>query len=287
MLKLGYLGPEGTNSQEAAEKWSQNQYELVPLWPISVLFDALLKQKIARVIAPIENSLAGEVGETVDFLIKYTRNGGPIGITGELLLPIKHFLWSKPGSKRSDIKKVISHPQALAQCYGFLKDWGGETSEVASTAQAAKIVAESEDNTLAAIASPEVKARYPLMLLAEDIGDSKDNVTRFVFLGGPQPTPTDPKEGTDKTTIFFVTEDQAGALYHALGAFYYQGDKGINLSKISSHTSKRRLGDYIFWVEAIGHRENANLKDAISQLRERFTKELWIAGSYPCAKQEI
>lgn len=276
MLKLGYLGPPGTFSEEAANIWSKGQFELVPLWPFSALFDALLGREIARAIMPIENSLGGEVGEIVDFLINNTRDGNSLAITGELLLLVKHILLVKPGVQIEEVQRVISHPQALAQCYGFLKEHGWEKIESASTAKAAEMVAESKDHSLAAIASPAAQDRYQLVSLAEDIGDSKNNVTRFVFVGGPLPTPS----GADKTTIFFETEDKPGALYQPLGVFFYND---INLTQISRRTSKRRLGDYIFWVDAVGHYKDDALKSAIKQLTERFTKELWIAGSYPKA----
>lgn len=279
MLKLGYLGPEGTFSHEAAEIWSKGQYELEALWSITAVLQALQDGKVARAMVPVENMLGGEVGETVDHLIVNTKSNGNLKITGELLLPIKHMLLSKGKVELEKIKQVVSHPQALAQCHIFLHQHKFELVETASTARAAEIIATSQDPEIATIASLKAAKEYQLEVIVSDIGDNKDNVTRFIFLGGPTPLPS----GNDKTTIFFITEDEAGALYKALGVFYYGN---VNLSKISSRPSKKKLGEYIFWVDAEGHEMDKDrvLKNTITDLKTRFSKELWVAGSYPEAQ---
>lgn len=279
MLKLGYLGPEGTFSHEAAEIWSKGQYELEALWSITAVLQALQDGKVARAMVPVENMLGGEVGETVDHLIANTKSNGNLKITGELLLPIKHMLLGKGKVELEKIKQVVSHPQALAQCHIFLHQHKFELVETASTARAAEIIATSQDPKIATIASLKAAKEYQLEVIVSDIGDNKDNVTRFIFLGGPTPLPS----GDDKTTIFFITEDEAGALYKALGVFYYGN---VNLSKISSRPSKKKLGEYIFWVDAEGHEMDKDrvLKNTITDLKTRFSKELWVAGSYPEAQ---
>lgn len=280
MLKLGYLGPEGTFSHEAAEKWNDGQYDLVPFRTISAVLDALRQGQAARVIVPFENLLGGEVVETADYLIAHIKEGGNLKITGELLLPIQHMLLGKRGLEFGKIRRVISHPQALAQCQNYLGKYEWEVVEVASTAKAAEMVASSDGLDTAAISSLKASEMYKLELLASDIGDNNQNVTRFIFLGGPVPVPT----GNDRTTIIFTTPDKPGALHEALGPFYYLG---VNLSKIYSRTLKRILGECVFWLDAEGHLKDDNrvLNNAIGVLEKSFATKLWIAGSYSKAEE--
>jgi len=272
MLKLGYLGPEGTFSCEAAERWSGGKFELVPSISITAAINALRNGETERAIVPMENFLGGEVVETVDRLI--VLKGKP-QITGELVLPITHILLST--GELVKVKKVVSHSQAIIQCQSFLNQHQWEIIETTSTAKAAEIVAEDKSGETAAIASARAGEKYGLEVLASDIGDRKDNVTRFIILGGPSPLPT----GDDRVTIFLVTKDVPGGLYHALGAFYYQN---INLCKITSRPHKNGyLGKSVFLIEADGHEDDPALKIAIKQLKERFTQEVFVAGSYPKA----
>ncbi len=279
-LRLGYLGPEGTFSHQAACLWQgscQNgSYELVAFRPITAVLEALKSRTIDRAIVPLENLLEDAVSETVDFLVS---NAGtmPLCITGELLLPIQQMLLGKIGADLALIKKVASHSQGLRQCKRLIDEYGWGTIETVSTALAAKAVAESEDLTLGAIASAQAAKIYGLQVLSENIGDSADNITRFVILGGPKPSPT----SDDKTTIFFITKDQPGALYQALGVFFYQG---VNLSKIASRTTKISMGEYFFWIDAHGHQKDPALRIAIEQLEKRFAKKVIVVGSYPKAR---
>ncbi|OGY44988.1 MAG: hypothetical protein A2731_00385 [Candidatus Buchananbacteria bacterium RIFCSPHIGHO2_01_FULL_39_8] len=276
MLKLGYLGPEGTFSHEAAEIASATRYKLVPFRPISSVLEAFRNCEVQRAIVPLENLIEGEVSQTVDHLIS-NGNSQNLQITGELLLAIRQTLVAKPGTRLEDIKRITSHIQGLGQCRRFLSQYNWEEIEVASTAQAAKMVAESSDKDLAAIASGKAAELYHLEVISSDIGDSIKNITRFIILGGPAPRPT----GEDRTTIFFVTRNQTGALFQALGVFFYQG---INLTKITSRTAKTEMGEYVFWIDADGHRDDPAIRIAIKQLQERFTQKIWVAGSYPKAK---
>ena len=280
MLKLGYLGPEGTFSHQAAMIWEQSHgnggFKLIPFRPITAVLEALKDREIDRAIVPLENLLEDAVSETVDFLIS---NAGamPLYITGELLLPIRQMLLGKQGTDLDQVKIVVSHGQGLRQCKRLIEKHGWQTIEAVSTATAAQKVAESDDFTMVAIASPQAAEINKLEVLQADVGDSGDNVTRFVFLGGPKPSPT----GDDKTTIFFITKDQPGALYQALGVFFYQD---VNLSKIASRTTKISMGEYIFWIDAQGHQKDPALQIAIEQLEKRFAKKVIVVGSYPKAR---
>lgn len=273
MLKLGYLGPVGSFSHQAAELWP-GQFELMPFRPISQVLEAFENHLVDRAIVPLENLIEDVVTLTIDRLI---ASNGSLRITGELFLPIRQMLLGKPGSELSRIRRVASHLQGLGQCRNFLGQHGLEVVEVASTALAAQMVAEGSDEALAAIASAKAAEIYGLKILASDIGDSKLNITRFVFLGGPAPNRT----GDDKTTIFFTTKDLPGALHRALGVFDYAG---VNLSKIASRTAKTRMGECVFWVDAEAHSEDDSLKVALGQLKGRFATSVIIAGSYPKAK---
>lgn len=278
MLKLGYLGPIGTFSHKAAQIWAEDKFELVPFRPIPRVLEALQNREVDRAIVPLENLLEDVVSPTLDWLI---ATGGDNGfqITAELLLPIRQMLLGREGTNLKQVCRVVSHYQGLSQCRRLINQHNWETVEVASTAEAAKIVAESPVSDVVAIASPEAGEIYHLKVLQSDVGDSDQNITRFIILGGPAPRPT----GDDRTTIFFVTNDEPGALHKALGVFWYQD---VNLTKIASRTAKTTLGQCIFWIDANGHRKDSKMQIALEQLQGRFAQRVWVAGSYPKSKLE-
>ena len=285
-MKIGILGPAGTFSETAAELWLKGKEvgkgENVEIKYYETIFDvseSLLRKEVDYGIVPIENSLEGSVGETLDVLS--SENAEEMRIVGEVLVPIKICLVSQSVAK---IRKVVSHPHALAQCKRFIRERlkvtikDVEIKSVDSTASAAKLASQSEE--IAALASEEAARRYGLSILDENVQD-KDSVTRFVVLSslasGIKTAPT----GKDKTSVLIYLKDHPGALYDVLGEF---AQRGINLTKIESRPSKRAMGDYMFHIDCEGHIEEEEIKEALKGVESKVAM-LKIQGAYPMARK--
>lgn len=281
-MKIGILGPEGTFSESAAISWltgsSTGRIEdthITYYETISDVAESLVRREVDYGIVPIENSLEGSVGETLDLLSSEDNEPG-IRIVGELLMPIQICLLAKGPFER--IKKVVSHPHALAQCKQFLKQMrtkGVEVKSVDSTAAAAKMAMEDEE--VAALASKEAAKRYQLTTLAVNVQD-RESVTRFVILSS-RDTRSEPT-GRDKTSLLIYLRDRPGALYEVLGEF---AQRNINLTKIESRPSKRALGDYMFHIDCEGHVEDHEIREALEGVRRKVAR-LTILGAYPKAR---
>ena len=283
-MKIGILGPAGTFSEDAAELWLKGRNEnLVEMKYYETIFDvseSLLRKEVDYGIVPIENSLEGSVGETLDVLSGENRE--EIQIVGEVLVPINICLLAQT-FKKSLIKTVVSHPHALAQCKPFIRERlkGVEVKSVDSTASAAKLASQSDE--IVALASKAAAQKYGLNILEENVQDY-DSVTRFVVLSSSAaasgiktaPTPT----GRDKTSILIYLKDYPGALYDVLGEF---AQREINLTKIESRPSKRALGDYMFHIDCEGHIEEEKVKRALEAIARKVAM-LKILGAYPMAK---
>lgn len=269
---MGYLGPPGTFTEEAARSYAKDgTFFLKPYPTIDQVFTAIAKNEINQGVVPVENSLEGSVNQTYDLL-----SGNPdIKIAGELLCRIKHFLLTAPGQTLTKIKDVYSHPQALDQCRFFLDKFLPDASRInmSSTAEAAALVAQGEGK--AAIASRRAAGLYGLDILRENIQDQPFNITRFFLLALVDA----PRTGDDKTSILISLHDQPGSLYSALGIF---ASYNLNLTKIESRPLRSELGKYIFYLDVEGHREDEKVANALKELKEKalFLKLL---GSYPRA----
>jgi len=262
----GVLGPEGTFSEQAATKWIDLPSTFRYFDDIAEIVSSVGKSIDLGVI-PVENSLEGSVGSTLDALLKY-----PVTIVGEINLPVRHCLLAKSGT----IRTVASHPQAIAQCRRFLHDHfsDADIQVTASTAQAARFA--STHDGVAAIASEETALRYGLDILFRDIQESNENHTRFIVLGTDTPAPT----GQDKTSIIVdLRKDRPGALYELLGEF---ASRNINLTKIESRPTKKALGDYLFYIDLEGHIHDDKIRDAMQSIRGMVAM-IKVLGSYPQA----
>ncbi len=265
---IGILGPEGTFSEQAAKKWD-DKAELRYYEDVFDVSKAVVDGAVDHGIIPIENSLEGSVGMALDALLQYE-----VKMIGEVIIPIRYCLLSR--GNLSDIKTVLSHPQALAQCRHVLKTRlrGVEMRGTASTALAAQMASKSKK--MAAIASEEAADKYGLKILMRDIQDQKENYTRFAVLGKETPGPS----GRDKTSaIVYLRKDRPGALHEILGEF---ASRGINLTKIESRPTKKVLGDYLFFIDLEGHIEDAIIKEALENV-EAKAGMLRVLGSYPVA----
>jgi len=265
---IGILGPEGTFSEKAAKKWN-DKAELEYYEDVFDVAKAVVDGVVDHGIIPIENSLEGSVGMALDALLQHE-----VKMIGEVIIPIRYCLLST-GSP-SEVKTVLSHPQALAQCRHFLKSHlrGVEIGETASTALAAQMASKSKK--MAAIASEEAADRYGLRILMRDIQDQKENYTRFAVLGKEAPGPS----GKDKTSVIvYLRKDRPGALHEILGEF---ASRDVNLTKIESRPTKKVLGDYLFFIDLEGHIENATIKTALENVKAKAGM-LKVLGSYPVA----
>lgn len=266
--QVGYLGPEGTFSQEAALKIVSNPTEIKPYPTILSIFEALESNEINKAIVPIENSTEGSVSITLDSLTQFDN----IKITKELELPIKHNLLSQKGCTIDDIKVICSHQQPLAQCRSYINKIQKPVQSMQSTANAARYV--TEISTAAVIGNKILSEKYNLEILDENIQDYKNNETRFILLtkdDNSKPT------GHDKTSIIIsLNNDKPGELCQVLGEFLKED---VNLTRIESRPTKQGMGKYLFFIDMEGHKENPNIKRVLQEVQKK-TKLFKILGSY-------
>ena len=240
-MNMGVLGPKGSYSEKAAKQWiseqdTKNEVSLEYYDDIPDTISAIVDRTVDIGVVPIENSIEGSVGITLDMLLENDLN-----IIGEIVVPIEHCLLSKGAI--SDIRVILSHPQALAQCRQFIKTHFGnaEIRTTGSTSHAAKLANEFEE--MAAIASRESAQMYGLDILIPNIQDRKENHTRFIAIeahdGVIEKTAAASKKDDFKTSIIvYLKKDRPGALYELIGEF---AKRDINLTRIESRPSKREL----------------------------------------------
>jgi prephenate dehydratase len=273
-MRIAYLGPPGTFSEEAVARCDLARGDApVPHPTFSDAYRALRAGEVDGALLPIENSIEGSVGATLDLLV---HEPGPL-IRRELLLPVRQHLLVRPGTALPAVKRVLSHPQAIGQCSRFLRDRlaGVSLEPTHSTADAARKVAAGEPDA-AAIGSRTAAERFGLAVLAESIQDVDENVTRFVLLAQADEAPT----GRDRTSIAFTLDrDRPGGLYEVLGEL---ARRGINLSKVESRPMKEALGHYVFFLDFERHRLDPEAAAALAGVRA-LVHRLYLLGSYPQA----
>src|SRR3972149_4300338 len=271
--KISYLGPPGTFTEEALDKFVKDisQIEKVPYPTVVEVIKSVDRGETDEGLVPMENSIEGSVNISQDILTFESE----AKIIGEITIPVKHSLIGKKKIRLDRIKKVISHPHATAQCRKFLSTnlKGAEIIAANSTAEAVKIL-KKENNGIAAIGTKIAAEIYNLEIIESDIEDNKDNKTRFVFIGNR----VQPKTGEDKTSIVcFLKEDRPGSLYNILKEFTR---RNINLTRLESRPAKKDLGDYVFMIDLDGHLHDKNIFEAIEALRKSVYL-VKILGSYP------
>ncbi len=264
--RVAYLGPEGSYSHQATRTIFNLDAELIPRKDIESVINEVLAQRADLGIVPVENSTEGMINQTLDMMAT-----SRLFVCREIMLPIRNCLLS--GTTMDRIRRVYSHPQALAQCRKWIMENlpQAETVETASTSIAA-LTAKDEDGG-AAIASSIAAEIYGLDILACNINDIQENITRFWVISRT----TMPIEGNAKTSIIVTLENIPGALHHAVGVF---AGKGINLTKIESRPSRKNPWEYIFFIDFQGNLADANVKAAMEEIRA-YTSEIIILGSYP------
>jgi prephenate dehydratase len=238
----------------------------------------------AGAVVPVENALEGAVSVTMDFV---AHEAGAPKVAGEAIVAIQHLLAARPGTELSQVETVYSHPQALAQCRARLEALlpGARQITTSSTAEAARLVAQGATGVeggavelgAACISSRRAVDLYGLQVLSDDIQDEKFNATRFWLLAPKSPEPS----GRDKTSVVFSVPHRAGTLYQALGTF-----TGLNLTRIESRPSRRRLGEYLFFVDFEGHAADPVPERALAALRS-LADWVRVLGSYPSAQGQL
>jgi prephenate dehydratase len=269
-MPYAYLGPEGTFT-EAALRAVNPQAEPLACPTIQATLAAVRTGAAERAVVPIESSVEGIVAATLDDL----ATGAGLVIEAELHLPIAFALLARPGAVLGDIKRIGGHPQAMPQCRGWLAANlpDAEWVPTASNAEAARLVA--DDQLDAALAGAFAADRYGLAILADDVQDRSNAITRFVVVGPPGPlhAPT----GTDRTSVAaFLADDHPGALLEFLTEFAV---RGINLTTIQSRPTGDRLGQYYFFIDCEGHVDDARVGEALIGLR-RVCAQVRFLGSY-------
>jgi prephenate dehydratase len=280
--RYAYLGPAGTFAEAALRTIpAAAKAELQPHASVTFALDAVRKGDADHALVPIESSVEGSVSATLDELAL----GEPLLITREVLLPVSFALLARPGTSLSQVRRVASHPHAAAQCRRWLATMLPDATVVPalSTAAAAEGLANGSDGADAhdaAIAAPIAADEYRLEVLARDIEDNPDAVTRFVLVSRPgePPMPT----GHDKTSLVaFISDDHPGALLEVLTELAV---RGVNLTRIESRPTGEQLGRYCFSIDCEGHVDDARLGEALSGLR-RVCPDVRFLGSYPRADQ--
>ncbi len=265
--KVAYLGPRATFTHMACMQKFGSSAQYMPVTGIKDVFSEVERGRANFGVVPIENTTEGVVNHTLDMFIDSN-----LLIYGEILQEVSHHLLSKTGSIE-DIKKIYSHPHAIAQCRNWLETNLPHVpvSEVASTARAAELCV--DEPAAAAIASELAGQLYGLKVVRARIEDNMNNFTRFLILSQKPPERT----GKDKTSLMLSVKDRVGALYDLLRPF---ASHGINMTKIESRPSRRKAWEYIFFVDIEGHVEEDRVKKALEEVKGRclFMK---ILGSYP------
>jgi prephenate dehydratase len=270
MPTVSFQGVAGAYSEEAIRQYFGPDVETCPCRTFSDLFIAVEEGAAEYGMLPIENSVAGSVVQSYELLMEHD-----LRVRAEVILRVRHRLLSLPGTQISSLKRVKSHPQALAQCERYLLRRGLDPVPSFDTAGSARDLAKNPEPETGAIASALTADLYGLEILDDGIEDLPFNYTRFFVLGLDDP----PRAQRSKTSLIFTTRHNPGALYDSLGEF---AKRNINLTKIESRPRRNRPWQYLFYLDFEGHWQDPECETALMGLlrRSSFVKLL---GSYPSA----
>ena len=279
-MRLGYLGPAGTFSEEAvrtAVNAAEATFVALPTVHDTVM--AVHDGDVERAVVPIENALEGPIGVTLDTL---ADDGTHVEIVGEVVVPVSPCLIVRDGTTLEDIERVVSHPQPLSQCSRFLREQLPQAVVAAadSTAEAVRIVA-SEAAPWAALGTRRAAELYGATVLAEGVEDEPGNATRFVWLARA-PIALEPGVPSKTSLAFWgAGDDSPGWLVRCLSEFAF---RGVNLTKIESRPLRARLGHYRFFVDCEGDPREEAVAGAVDGLR-KHCEQVKILGAYPAARR--
>jgi prephenate dehydratase len=276
-VRVAFLGPAGTYTEEALRASAPGPVEEVPFPSVLETVMAVCEGEADRAVVPIENALEGGVAATLDALA--TGSDG-VRIVAEVVIPIHHCVVAAHELALDEVERIISHPQATAQCGRFLRERlpGAERVSAGSTAEAVRQVSDGA-RPWAALGSRLSAELYDCKVLAADVEDRPDNLTRFVWLA-PAGEATDPGPRAKTSVVFWGAGDESpGWLVAALHEF---ADRAINLTRIESRPRRVRLGHYMFFVDLEGAVSEPRVDEALSALSGRV-QTLRVLGSYPAA----
>jgi prephenate dehydratase len=232
----------------------------VPYRAFADVFRAVASGEVEFGLVPVENSQAGSINDVYDLLRQHD-----LFVAGEIGHPVNHCLLCLPGQHISDIKRVISHPQALAQSDVYLRELGVEIVATYDTAGSAKMIREENLQGVAAVAGAGAAELYELEILAHAIQTIKDNYTRFIVLSR-EPAPR--ARGDAKTMLVMATAHQPGSLHKCLGVL---AAHNINVLKLESRPSRQRIWEYVFYLDFEGHRDDQSVRTALADLASHTT----------------
>jgi prephenate dehydratase len=277
-MRLGYLGPAGTFSEEAVRSAPEGaDAELVALRTVRETVIAVHDGTVDRAVVPIENSIEGPIGVTLDTLAEEHD----VTIVGELVLAVSPCLIAREQLDLGAIERVVSHPQPLAQCARFLRDNlpAAEVMSAASTAEAVRVVV-AEASPWGALGTRRAAELYGATVLAEGVEDDPGNATRFIWLARTA-VERDPARPAKTSLAFWGSDDDSpGWLVRCLSEFAF---RGVNLTKIESRPLRAQLGHYRFFVDCEGDAHDGEVADAIAGLHAHCER-VQVLGSYPAAE---
>jgi len=272
MKRVAFQGVRGAFSEDAIYRYFGDQVETVPCPDFGIVFKKVARREVDVGVVPVENSLEGSVTQVNDLLMEHD-----LTVIGEVIIPVEHCLIGHPGAEIEDIRRVYSHPQALAQCRAFLQRYPHwERIPAYDTAGAVQQVRDRGLPDEAAIASKRAAIEYGMKVLREGVQGKDRNYTRFFVI---EQRASFVKEG-DKTSLIFAIKDMPGALHHCLGAF---AERKVNMTKLESRPRRDRFWEYVFFVDIDGHVDDPEVSAALADLvrRAAFVKVL---GSYKRAE---
>lgn len=269
---VAYQGEPGAYSELAVLKYFGPQTSSLPCPTFDQVFEAVSAGRATHGLVPVENSLAGSIHRNYDLMLRHE-----LFIVGEYHLRINHCLLALPGVKLEEVRKVYSHPQALAQCEANLTKLGVEREAAADTAGSARALRDRGDRQSAALASRRAAEVYELQILMENMEDNPANYTRFLALSKEAYPMEKTGSAGYKTSVVFNMNNRPGALFKALSVFAL---RDIDLTKIESRPVVGQPWEYLFYIDFAGHAEEKNCSRALDHLRE-LTYFLRILGSYP------
>jgi chorismate mutase/prephenate dehydratase len=270
-IEVAFQGQAGAYSQEAAFSFFGASVLTRPCETLDEVFKMVQDGGLPYGIVPVENSQEGSISRSYDLLLD-----SEVMVCGEAQIRVSHCLLANKGTRAGDLKKVYSHPQALAQCQGYLRRLGCELIPSYDTAGSARMIKDKQLMDSAAVAGARAAQIYDMQVLAREIEDNPRNTTRFFVLSKQDSPPT----GNDKTSIVFLLKHRPGTLHEALGEF---SGRGINLTKIESRPTRQKPWEYNFYLDFEGHRTDAAVQETITRL-EDSSLFLKVLGSYPRAK---